>query len=171
MNKRSYVYEIVVGPDQKNDITSPLFTLNSFIASSDQRIMLLGFVPQFINSYTMSTREIILAKPRVRNSITVTSLAFDSLTATVSFWEVTNIFAIIVPAASSTQNALSSQILAGMDQSNTAVVAQHYISIQSDDSGSATFKFTNLKDNTQYNIYLTAQCVLPYNPRLQLSDA
>lgn len=56
MNSRSYVYDVILGPNQKDDSVKPLDTLNQFIASTYQIQMLLGFVPQLITAYTMTTR-------------------------------------------------------------------------------------------------------------------
>lgn len=95
-------------------------------------------------------------------------VSHDKITASVSFWDQAYVFAIIVPTSNLT--ALSSQIIAGVDPTNIAVASQHYVSTQTDENGTSTFSFTLLSDETNYTIFVSAQCVLPYTPRVQLGD-
>ena len=48
---------------------------------------------------------------------------------------------------------------------------QHYSSVITDDSGSVQLEFTLLNPNTSYSIFVSAEGVVPYSPRLQLPDA
>lgn len=130
MNKRSYIYEIVVAPDLNDDSKKPLDLLNNFAASSTQQQALLQFVSQFISSLTSTTREIVPTKPKVRSNISISELSHDHVTINVGFWDRCYVYGIIVPSPSN--KALSSQIIAGLDVNNKAVVSQNYISTRTD---------------------------------------
>ena len=67
MNERQYEYEIAVGPDSEDDQVSPKELLDEFIDSKSQRDDLEEFLPSFIETYTMSTREIIPTVPEFRD--------------------------------------------------------------------------------------------------------
>ena len=66
---------------------------------------------------------------------------------------------------------LSVQVINGYDQNNIAVDGQHYSSATTDGSGSVELEFTLLVPNTSYIIFVSAEGVVPYTPRLQLPDA
>lgn len=70
-----------------------------------------------------------------------------------------------------TNKTLSSQAINGSDANNNPVVSQHYAAVTSDLSGVAVLNFTLLTDNSSYTIFISATCVLPFVPRLSLSDS
>lgn len=70
-----------------------------------------------------------------------------------------------------TNTTLSKQVIRGLDANNLPAVNQSYVSVLSDTSGVAYLNFTLLKDNTQYTIFVSAECVLPFTPRLAFSDS
>lgn len=169
MNTRNYIYDVVVAPDRNDDTIRPIDLLNGFIASSSSKAMLKEFIPEFILPYVSTTREIVIAKPKIRNSIRISELSHDHLTVTVGFWEQSKVYAEIVP--NPTNATLSSQIIAGVDCNNKPVVSQHYFKALTDQNGDVEIKFTLLSDNTTYTVFVTAECVLPFTPRLSLSDS
>lgn len=69
-----------------------------------------------------------------------------------------------------TNNTLSKQVINGLDASNVAVVSQHYAAVTTDQSGIANLTFTLLSDNTSYTVFVSAECVLPFQPRLAFAD-
>lgn len=169
MNNRSYVYEIVVAPDITDDTTKPIDLLNAFLKSSSDMAMLQSLIPQYIMTYNSKTREIIPSKPRVRSAPRVVSASHDTVSVEVKFWEQAYVYGVII--ADPTNRTLSSQVINGSDANNNAVVSQHYSAVTSDTSGVAILTFTLLSDNTSYTVFISASCVLPFVPRLSLSDS
>lgn len=78
MNTRQFIFEIVVGPNPLDDSVNAIDLLNEFKNSDDQQKKMSTFLPTFIKTYSMSTREIILAIPRFRtsNQINIISATF-----------------------------------------------------------------------------------------------
>ena len=168
MNNRSYVYEIVVAPDITDDTTKPLDLLNAFLKSSSDMAMLQSLVPEYIITYSSKTREIIPSKPRVRSAPHVVAASHDTVKVEVKFWEHAYVYGVII--ANPTNRTLSSQVINGSDANNNAVVSQFYSAVTSDTSGVALLTFNLLADNSSYTVFISASCVLPFVPRLSLSD-
>lgn len=84
------------------------------------------FLPSFISTYSMSTREIIITVPKFRSasSMKLISATHESVKIAVSFWEQANVYAVIVPLPTNT--LLSAQIAGGFDQDNNKVITQHF---------------------------------------------
>lgn len=76
---------------------------------------------------------------------------------------------MILPAPSAT--LLSKQVIGGLDGSNNAVAASQYISTQTDSNGSVSLKFSKLNGNVSYVVHISAESVLPYTPRLSMTDS
>ena len=86
MNTRIYVYEIVVAPDIEDDSIRPIDLLNTYTQDSAQRDMLLSFVPDYITSYTETTREIVPAKPKSRLPLQAVSVSHGTVVVRVNMW-------------------------------------------------------------------------------------
>jgi hypothetical protein len=168
MNNRTYVYEIVVAPDVNDNTVRPIDLLNTFLKSTSQQAMLLSFVPQYITTYTSTTREIIPAKPRSRAPPVVIAASHDTVTVQAKMWEQAYVYAVILP--NPTNQTISSQVIKGLNTDNTPVVNQSYVAILSDQSGTANLTFTLLKENTSYTVFISAECVLPFTPRLAFNN-
>lgn len=69
-----------------------------------------------------------------------------------------------------TQDLLSAQVVQGYDQDNEKVDVQHYSSVTSSSSGTAELEFTLLSSDTDYSIFVSAESVVPYNPRLRVPN-
>jgi hypothetical protein len=169
MNNRTYVYEIVVAPDTTDDSVKPISLLNAFVKSASQKAMLSSFVPDYISTYASTTREIIPAKPRVRKDCDLLAVSHDTVTVQVHMWEQAYVYAVIL--LNPTARPLSSQVIHGLDASNKAVATQHYAVATTDPSGIAKLSFTLLNDNSSYTVFISAECVLPFKPRLALGDS
>ena len=130
--------------------------------------MLLSFVSQYVTTYTSNTREIIPAKPRSRSPAVVLAASHDTVTVQAKMWEQAYVYAVILP--NPTNQSLSSQVIKGLKTDNTPVVNQSYVAILSDPSGTANLTFTLLKDNTSYTVFISAECVLPFTPRLAFNN-
>ena len=118
----------------------------------------------------MTVREIILSKPRFRkkNSVVVRKLTQDTAKIKVRMWDQSIVYAVIVPEP--TEDLLSAQIAEGYDAENVPVQAEHFASGTTDDSGLIDLTFTLLSDSTNYTVFFTAECVLPYEPRIRIED-
>lgn len=67
MNSRRYIYEILLGPNRKDDSVKPIDTFNDFISSTYYQQKLKALIPTLDLTYTMSSFEIILSKPKLRS--------------------------------------------------------------------------------------------------------
>lgn len=105
----------------------------------------------------------------MRSPPRVFKASHDTVSVEVKFWEQAYVYAVII--ANPTNRTLSSQVINGSDANNNAVVSQHYSAVTSDTSGVATLTFTLLTDNTYYTVFVSASCVLPFVPRVSLSDS
>jgi hypothetical protein len=79
------------------------------------------------------------------------------------------VYGVILPAPSA--SLLSKQVISGFDGSNTAVAASQYISTQTNLNGSVTLQFKKLNGNVSYVVHISAESILPYTPRLAMTDS
>lgn len=156
MNTRQFIFDIVVGPNPLDDSVNAIDLLNEFKNSDDQKKKMKTFLPSFITTYSISTREVILAIPRFRssNQINVIAATYESVKVSVNLWEQAYVYAVIVPTP--TNNLLSAQIAGGYDQDNNKVATQHFRTSITDGSGYVELEFTLLKSDTSYKVYVTA---------------
>ena len=68
MNKRRFIYEVVLGPDQQDDSLSPLSVLDELALSSGLKAKLAASMTSLDLTYTMITREVSLTKPQIRGN-------------------------------------------------------------------------------------------------------
>ena len=117
MNDRNYVVEVVLGPNPDDNSVPPIDTLNEFRDSEPMQSDLLEFLPDFIDTYPMSTREIILSKPKFRDGgAEILTATHDTVTIRVTTWEEANVTVVIVPEP--TIDLLAAQVAEGYDQDN-----------------------------------------------------
>lgn len=76
---------------------------------------------------------------------------------------------MIVPIP--TNNLLSAQVAGGFDQDNNKVITQHFQYAVTDTKGYVELEFTLLEANTSYSVFMTAENVVPYQPRQRIADA
>lgn len=169
MNSRIFVYEIVVAPDIEDDSVRPIDLLSAYTKDYSQKDMLYASMNNYITFYTETIREIISAKPKPRLLISAESVSHDSTSIKVSMWDQSILYGIMLP--NPTNRPQSQQVIKGLDANNKAVVSQSYVSILSDASGVGYLSFTLLNDNTNYTVFVSAECVLPFTPRLALNDS
>ena len=86
----------------------------------------------------------------------------------MSFWEEAYVYAVILPNPSPT--LLSKQVIQGLNGNNSQVLASQYVFTKTNDNGSVTFEFKKLNGNTSYTVHIAAESVLPYKPRLAMTD-
>lgn len=86
----------------------------------------------------------------------------------VNLWEQAYIYAVIVPTP--TNDLLSAQIAGGYDQDNNKVAAQHFKSSITSSEGYVELEFTLLQSDTSYKVYVTAESLVPYEPRQRMPD-
>ena len=83
-------------------------------------------LPEFIQTYPTTTREIVLSTPQVRpNSLTLIKLSHEEAVMTVRFWDSCDVYAVAVPRNGVKE--LSEQVVEGTDTDNQAVPPQHHI--------------------------------------------
>lgn len=169
MNQRSYVYTIVIAPNPTNETQSPIDLANSLRYSNDTQSALLTLLPSFRTDYPVYTREVLASKPRISKNATIPILTFDSVTIRMNFWEEAYVYAVILPVPSA--NLLSNQVVSGLDNANNKVVASQYVATQTNANGSVEFTINKLNGNTSYVVHISAECVLPYSPRLAMTDS
>jgi hypothetical protein len=117
MNNRYYIYETIIAPNPQDDSISPISLLNTFKSDSNAKALLLSFIPQFISSYTSTIREIFNTLPRIRSTIQIVALTFNSVTFRVSFWEQEFVYAIIIK--DDQRQLLSAQVINGLNANNS----------------------------------------------------
>jgi hypothetical protein len=169
MNQRSYVYTIVIAPNPTNETLSPIDIANSLRYDQDIQNALLAVLPSFRTDYPVYTLEVLAAKPRISKPAEIPILTYQSVTVRMSFWSPAYVYAVILPTPSA--DLLSNQIVSGLDDKNNKVVASQYISTQTNMNGSVEFTFNKLNGNTSYTIHISAECVLPYTPRIAMTDS
>lgn len=170
MNVRQFVFDIVIGPNPKDDSVKPLDLLNQFKSSDDSMKKMKNFLPSFVSTYTISTREIIMAIPKFRQGqeITILSATYESVKIAVNTWQPAYVYAVIVPTP--TNNLLAAQVAGGFDQDNNRLPVQQAKYSITDDKGYVQLEFTLLKSNTDYKVFAAAESVVPYQPRQRIPD-
>ena len=71
MNKRRYIYEVLVAPNRINDTTAPVTLLKEFKNSTNDKDMLKEFVPEFNLAYSLPIRQYVNTVPKIRDAIQV----------------------------------------------------------------------------------------------------
>lgn len=64
----------------------------------------------------------------------------------------------------------SSQIKAGTDYKNTPLGVYKVVSLVTDENGKGQIFFKDLKEQSEYVVYITASSPLPYEPTMTLPD-
>ena len=171
MNERKYTYDIIVGPNPLDDSITPITLLDDFVASTDQKNKMKKFLSEFDENYVMKTREIITSKPkfRKRNGLTSPTSTHDSIVVQAKMWQQAIVYGVIVDATSA--DLLSVQIAEGYNADNIKVDPEHYSFGTTDSKGKINLNFTLLEGKKKYKVYVTAESVVPYTPRIRLSDS
>lgn len=113
MNKRLYIYDILVAPNPNDDSTRPVNLLKGFNEDANAKNMLLEFVPQFLKTYTSQVREVFNTVPKIRKSISITAKTYESVTFSVAFWAPAFVYAVVRKNANA--SLLSEQVINGLD--------------------------------------------------------
>ena len=80
-------------------------------------------------------------------------------------------YGIIVQTDSTKPALQTKQIIDGVNRENVKVNSTHRVTTQTNEEGMAILEFRLLSEKTDYEIFVTAECVLPYEPRARLLDS
>jgi hypothetical protein len=98
MNTRRYIYEIILGPNTKDESIKPIDVFKGFITSTTLQAKLLYLRSDLDLTYAMTCYEIIMSKPTIRvNNIVVQQLTSSNVKIIVQFWEVAYVYGVIIP--------------------------------------------------------------------------
>lgn len=120
----------------------------------------------------MTEWKILPKLPKFRKndkSVDIITLKHNEATLTVKMEEESTVYAVIVK--NSTENLQTDQIIEGLNASNEAIDIEHIASGTTNSFGQINITFTLLDGETNYSIFITAECILPYVPKLKLEDA
>lgn len=151
MNTRRYIYEIVLGPNTKDESIKPIDVFKGFISTATLQAKLLYLKPDLDLTYTMTCYEIIMSKPTIRvNNIVVEQLTSQNVKIVVQFWEVAYVYGVIIPYEKNGSNLLSKQISQGINRQNQLLNVTYRVSTQTDSKGYAELNFRLLDAETDY---------------------
>jgi hypothetical protein len=66
MNKRRYIYDLVIGPDPEDDTKNPYIQLTEFKENEELLNKMSDALTCFSKTDPMSVRKIIMSKPKFR---------------------------------------------------------------------------------------------------------
>jgi hypothetical protein len=176
LNQRQVVYDILVIPDPVNDEV-PALVLAQNISEPIWQKYLKRLVPALDDVDPIQVYEFRLNLPRIAEGPKLVSTSYYNITISLKTWEAARIYAIRVrrdvPSVPNFPNKPSSeQIFRKMNQINDRIDLTDYYVYRgvTDVKGNALVIFDDLRDNSVYDIYITAGNNLPYEPPFLLKD-
>ena len=107
--------------------------------------------------------EVLRQTPKVYHAPKIVSLNHYNVTIELSFWEPARVFGVVRPLNASAPRPFSTQIYQGKNQNNFALGGYRSAKNSSRFLEPITLTFDDLRDNTEYEIFLTVASTLPYS--------
>lgn len=194
-NKPTFAYDIVLAPDESNDIIPPITTITNFANSSSALASFQSSVPSFDISTPITYFELRPIDPQLNYNPTINTINNYNASFNLYFKTQTNVYAVLIEIVGNAQNSLasatqqinpqpvsaltpaakanapsSSQIRAGTDCNNNPLGKYKVVQITTDENGNGQLVFEDLKERSTYTVYMTASSPLPYQPTMLWPD-
>jgi len=155
-------YRVTLSPDANNNDPSPL-DLASELLTTDKQAQLLALIPQFYPKAGIKITPIRRISPRVMVKPSLNSVGYYTAEISLELIEVGRLFAIAAEANSAGKvQPTSYQISKGLLANNVQLDERYYKTVWTATTGKGTIVFDELKEYTNYNIYITAGNDVPY---------
>jgi hypothetical protein len=195
-NRPIFTYDIVLAPDEANDVIAPLTTIQSFANSNSALASFQKSIPAFIISTPITYFELRPVAPQINRLPVTNQINNYNASFKVSFLTQSNVYSILIenvgaaqknfqvskaqinPVKVSTLNSTqrsvapsSSQIKAGTDSHNNPLGKYKVVQITTNSDGNGQIVFSDLKEKSSYQVYITASSPLPYEPTMLWPDS
>lgn len=180
-NQLSYKYDIIILPDPSNDVISPLTIVKNFVSSSSTLSTFQGYLPSFEVNKAIKYFERMPVLPIMVEQPKVSYIKLDKAAFTIKFKALTTVYAVlyeqvgqgsssltvaerkivvnkiaILSAAEKAKAPTSNQIVAGTDETNTKLGQYKIYKQNTDSNGRGTITFSDLKEQSNYQVFITA---------------
>ena len=163
-------YRVTLAPDADNNTPSPLELANGLLTEEKQK-ELEALIPQFYKKVGVKVTPVKRISPRVIVTPQVGQIGYYSATVNIELIEVGRLFAIATEKTSvGNIKPTSYQIAYGLMADNTQLDDRYHKSVFTSLNGNGQIVFDELKDHTEYNVYITAGNDIPYMPADLLSN-
>lgn len=124
-NKPTFVYDIVLAPDQSNDIISPYTTISAFASSNSSLLSFQTSVPSFIITTPITYYEIRPVEPQLKRekNFKVNSIRNYNASFSIYFNLQANVYAVLIESIGTASNNIN------ISQSNIVPVTVASLSV------------------------------------------
>jgi hypothetical protein len=180
-NILSFKYDIVILPDTSNDITSPLSIVQNFATNLNTLNTFQSYLPSFETSKTITYFEVMPVLPILVELPSVQYIKIDQASFQLKFKTLTTVYAVLyewigkgdpslkvaektivpamvgaLPIPEQATCPSSNQIKAGTDHTNTQLGQYKIFKQNTDTNGRGTIFFSDLKEQSNYQVFITA---------------
>ena len=161
-------YDIIIAPSPTNNVPTPT-QLGQTLLTAANLATLQQLVPQFYSHDGLRVTPVLAALPRIMYGPETISIGYYSINVEVTLIESGYFFAIVAPQG--TPMPTSWQINNQVYIDNTPVPARYYTAVATNFDGTGNVVFSQLKEYTNYVMYITASNNIPYKPAQLLSNS
>ena len=180
-NQLSFKYDIIILPDPSNDVISPLSIVSNFATSQANLTKFQTSIPSFEITKVIKFFEIPPVLPILEEMPTINYIKIDTAMFNIKFKKLATIYAVLyewigegsssltiadrilsvqmVKNLTATEQALSpssNQIVAGTNHNNTQLGTFKVFKQNTNIEGRGSILFTDLKEQSNYQAFVTA---------------
>lgn len=164
-------YTFIIAPDPTNNSPSAIELANE-ITGGAAAVNLKSLVPTFYSNLGVKVAQVVHIPPKVLSSPKIIDVGYYTLSITMELIEEGKGYALVTENNTvGNTKPTSYQIAHGLLADNSQAENRYWIAAPSDVNGFVQITFDELKDNTYYNIYITAANNIPYEPADLLDDS
>lgn len=157
-------YTILISPDPVNNSPTPVQLAAQLQTAADQASLKL-LVPEYYSHIGLKINPVKHVAPRIMKSAKVVNIQYYGLTVNMQLIEPGYGYAIATERSRiGDQIPTSFQIAHGILVDNSNSQTRYFAKALSDAEGTINIVFDELKDNVEYNVYVTASNDIPYEP-------
>lgn len=157
-------YQITIAPDPNNNSPTPLEIANELQTQTKQD-QLAALVPGFYSKAGVRVTSVRRIPPRVIVTPSISQVGYYDITVHAELIEVGKLFAIVTEkTVDGNIMPTSYQISQGLMANNQKLDDRYFKVASTTVNGDGNIVFDELRDYTQYNVYVTAGNDVPYDP-------
>jgi len=164
-------YRITIAPDPYDNSPTPMQIAQELFTQAKQ-IHLASLVPEFYRQGNMRIVPVERVSARFMTTPSVAGIGYYTLRIGVELIEAGRLYAVAIEKSLAVGfiKPTSYQISNGLLANNTRLDERYVRKLITDDEGNGVLVFDELKDFTEYNIYIVAGNNVPYEPADLMTD-
>jgi len=165
-------YVIIIAPDPASNDPTPTQIVQGFNSNAEKLTRFSILVPEFYNKAGIRVTPVKANTPRVITGPKVLTRSYYTVSISIELIERGRVFAIATERSKVGDTVPGSyQIAHGLLADGTQSQDRYQVSAWTDQEGRGVIVFDELKEYTEYNIYITASNEIPYEPTDLLTDS